>query len=111
MASDTFRPVAGSCTRVKYAPGERTNWLTTTRSAPLITNVPEGVIIGMLHRNSGCSFTSPVSFTSNSTATCSGASKEVSFARHSSSDGRGSQTCRGYAIQEQAGSDSPVGQM
>ena len=27
-------------------PGERCSWLTTTRSAPLITNVPSGVMIG-----------------------------------------------------------------
>ncbi len=27
-------------------PGERCSWLTTTRSAPLMTNVPSGVMIG-----------------------------------------------------------------
>ena len=27
-------------------PGDRWSWLTTTRSAPLITNVPSGVMIG-----------------------------------------------------------------
>ena len=27
-------------------PGERWSWLTTTRSAPLMTNVPSGVMMG-----------------------------------------------------------------
>ena len=31
----------------KQMPGERCNWLTTTRSAPLMTNVPCGVMSGI----------------------------------------------------------------
>ena len=31
---------------VKKAPGERCNWLTTTRSVPLMMNVPRSVISG-----------------------------------------------------------------
>ena len=30
----------------KYTPGERTSWLTTTRSVPLMMKVPFSVIIG-----------------------------------------------------------------
>lgn len=30
----------------KYTPGDRTSWLTTTRSVPLMMNVPFSVIIG-----------------------------------------------------------------
>ena len=67
------RPVAGSFSAVKYAPGERTSCDTTTRSAPLIRNVPCLVIMGTSPIKSVCSLTSPVSFTRSSTDTRSGA--------------------------------------
>jgi hypothetical protein len=46
LAVATCLPVVGSVARSKYTPGERTNCETTTRSAPLMTNVPSVVMIG-----------------------------------------------------------------
>ncbi|CAI8262283.1 MAG: Uncharacterised protein [Chloroflexota bacterium] len=48
-----------SCT--KYAPGDRTNWLTTTLSAPFMMKVPLGVILGISPMKISCSLISPVS--------------------------------------------------
>ena len=42
-------------TSPKKTPGERCNWLTMTRSAPLMINVPFGVIYGRLPRYTSCS--------------------------------------------------------
>src|SRR6059058_376973 len=40
---------------IRYAPGERTSWVTTTRSVPLMTNVPRSVIHGKSPMNTDCS--------------------------------------------------------
>ena len=45
----------------KYTPGERTSWLTTTRSAPLMMKVPFSVMRGKSPMKTSCSLTSPVS--------------------------------------------------
>jgi len=42
-------------------PGERTSWLTTTRSVPLMMNVPCSVMIGKSPMKTVCSLISPVS--------------------------------------------------
>ena len=44
----------------KMTPGERTSWETTTRSVPLMTKVPFGVIIGKSPMKTVCSLISPV---------------------------------------------------
>ena len=44
----------------KYAPGDRTNCDTITRSAPLMMKVPESVINGKSPINTSCSLISPV---------------------------------------------------
>ena len=44
----------------KMTPGERTSWLTTTRSVPLMMNVPFSVIIGNSPMKTVCSLISPV---------------------------------------------------
>ena len=59
LAAARGRPVLGSESVVKYTPGDLTNWLTTTRSAPLMMNVPVEVIIGMSPINRVCSLISP----------------------------------------------------
>ena len=78
------RPVDGSVCSVKYAPGERTSWLTTTRSAPLMMKVPRSVMIGRSPKNRGCSLISWVSLTSSLVVMNRGASYVVSLSRHSS---------------------------
>ena len=40
-------PVEGEVSPVKITPYDLVNWLTTTLSTPLITNVPVGVISGI----------------------------------------------------------------
>ena len=42
-------------------PGERTSWLTTTRSVPLMMKVPCSVMIGKSPMKTVCSLISPVS--------------------------------------------------
>src|SRR5271167_3125617 len=44
----------------KMTPGERTSWLTTTRSVPLMMKVPRLVIIGKSPMKTVCSLISPV---------------------------------------------------
>ena len=39
----------------KVTPGERCNWETMTRSAPLIMKVPRSVIIGRSQKKTSCS--------------------------------------------------------
>ena len=56
---NTVFPLLSSAS-AKYAPGERTNCDTITRSAPLIIKVPESVINGKSPINTSCSFISPV---------------------------------------------------
>ena len=53
-------------------PGERTSWLTTTRSVPLMMKTPFSVIIGKSPRKTCCSLISPVSRLMNRAVTKSG---------------------------------------
>ncbi len=69
---------------VKYTPGERTSWLTTTRSVPLMMKVPFGVIIGKSPMNTVWLLISPVVWLVNSAVTNSGAQYVRSFSLHSS---------------------------
>ena len=57
---------------ITYAPGERTSWVTTTRSVPLMMNVPQSVIHGKSPMNTDCSRISPVSRLTNATLRVSG---------------------------------------
>ena len=57
----------------KYTPGERTSWLTTTRSVPLMMKVPFSVIIGKSPMNTVWLLISPVLLLMNSAVTNSGA--------------------------------------
>ena len=59
--------------RSKYTPGERTSCETTTRSVPLITNVPRSVISGKSPMNTVWLLISPVVVFMNSAVTNSGA--------------------------------------
>ena len=45
---------------VEVDPGDRTNWLTTTRSVPLMMKTPFSVMIGKSPRKTCCSLISPV---------------------------------------------------
>ena len=67
------------CTLLSNAmPGERCSWETTTRSAPLMTNVPCGVMSGI---SPMYTFSSFVPFSSFSwKVTCSGALKRLALA-------------------------------
>ena len=65
-------------------PGERTIWLTTTRSAPLMTKVPPWVIRGKSPMKISCSLISPVSLLCRRTLTFMGAAYVASRALHSS---------------------------
>ena len=49
----------GSLAAMTYAPGERTNWVTITRSVPLMMNVPWSVIMGKSPMKTFCSLISP----------------------------------------------------
>ena len=62
-----------STVRSKYTPGERTSWETTTRSVPLMTNVPRSVISGKSPMNTVWLLISPVVVFMNSAVTNSGA--------------------------------------
>ena len=68
----------------KYTPGERTSWLTTTRSVPLMMNVPFSVIIGKSPMNTVWLLISPVLLLMNSAVTNSGAAYVMSLSLHSS---------------------------
>ena len=59
--------------RSKYTPGDRTNCDTTTRSVPLIKNVPRSVIRGNSPMNTVWDLISPVSLFMNSAVTNRGA--------------------------------------
>ena len=65
-------------------PGERTIWETTTRSAPLMTKVPDLVIRGKSPMKISCSLISSVSRLRRRTLTFSGAAYVASRALHSS---------------------------
>ena len=68
----------------KYTPGERTSWLTTTRSVPLMMKVPFAVIIGKSPMNTVWLLISPVLLLMNSAVTNSGAAYVMSLSLHSS---------------------------
>src|SRR6476619_7892828 len=70
----------------KYTPGERTSWLTTTRSVPLMMKVPLRVIIGKSPMNTVCDLISPVVLLVNSAVTNSGAANVMSLSLHSSTE-------------------------
>ncbi len=75
VATYTGRPLVSVSAR-KYTPGERTSWLTITRSAPLIMNVPFSVMSGrspMKISWSGMPLISPDSEVMSRTRTRSGA--------------------------------------
>ena len=57
---------------ITYAPGERTSWVTTTRSVPLMMKVPQSVIRGRSPMKTFCSRISPVSRLMNETSIVSG---------------------------------------
>src|SRR5206468_9991747 len=68
----------------KYTPGDRTSWETTTRSVPLMMNVPFGVIIGKSPMNTVWLLISPVVLLVNSAVTNIGAEYVMSLSLHSS---------------------------
>src|SRR5262245_10604586 len=70
-------------------PGERTSWDTTTRSVPLITNVPFSVIMGKSPMKTVCSLISPVVAFTKRARTKMGAEKVMSFSLHSSTENLG----------------------
>ena len=57
----------------KITPGDRTSWLTTTRSVPLMMKVPLSVIIGKSPMKTVCSLISPVCAFMNRARTNTGA--------------------------------------
>ena len=65
-------------------PGDRTSWDTTTRSVPLMMNVPFSVIMGKSPMKTVCSLISPVFWLTNRARTKIGAEKVMSFSLHSS---------------------------
>ena len=75
---------------IRYAPGERTSWVTTTRSVPLMMKVPRSVIHGKSPMKTDCSRISPVSWLMKATVTVSGREYVRSFSRHSPMDAAGS---------------------
>src|SRR5260221_9224232 len=72
--------------RSKYPPGERTSWLTTTRSVPLMMKGPLGDISGKSPMNTVWLLISPVELLMNSAVTNIGAEKVISFSFHSSAE-------------------------
>src|ERR1700729_4222365 len=70
--------------RSKYTPGERTSWDTTTRSVPLMMNVPLGDISGKSPMNTVWLLISPVLLLMNSAVTNMGAENVMSLSLHSS---------------------------
>ena len=73
----------------KMTPGLRTSCDTTTRSVPLMTNVPLSVIMGKSPMKTVCSLISPVVAFMNRARTKIGAEKVMSFSLHSSTENFG----------------------
>src|SRR4051794_12757128 len=67
-------------------PGERTSWDTTTRSVPLMMNVPLSVITGKSPMKTVWLLISPVVLLVNSAVTNSGAAYVMSLSLHSSTE-------------------------
>src|SRR6204780_2412259 len=72
--------------RSKYTPGERTSWDTTTRSGPLMMNVPLGDISGKAPMKTVWLLISPVLLLMNSAVTNIGAEYVMSLSLHSSEE-------------------------
>src|ERR1700733_10930502 len=72
--------------RSKYTPGERTSWLTTTRSVPLMMNVPLADMSGKSPMNTVWLLISPVVLLMNSAVTNIGAENVMSLSLHSSAE-------------------------
>src|SRR6202041_3154606 len=72
--------------RSKYTPGERTSWLTTTRSVPLMMNVPLRDMSGKSPMNTVWLLISPVVLLMNSAVTNIGAENVMSLSLHSSAE-------------------------
>src|SRR4029078_3404363 len=70
----------------KYTPGERTSCETTTRSVPLMTNVPFGVISGKSPMKTVWLLISPAPVLVNSAVTNIGAEYVMSLSLHSSTE-------------------------
>ena len=77
--------VLSTC-RSKYTPGERTSWLTTTRSVPLMMNVPLRDMSGKSPMKTVWLLISPVVLLMNSAVTNIGAEYVMSLSLHSSSE-------------------------
>src|SRR5579875_3141195 len=72
--------------RSKYTPGERTSWLTTTRSVPLMMNVPLDDMSGKSPMKTVWLLISPVVLLMNSAVTNMGAEYVMSLSLHSSAE-------------------------
>src|SRR6202161_4074473 len=72
--------------RSKYAPGEGTSWETTTRSVPLMMNVPLADIRGKSPMKTVWLLISPVVLLMNSAVTNMGAEYVMSLSLHSSAE-------------------------
>src|SRR6201985_3470413 len=72
--------------RSKYTPGDGTSWLTTTRSVPLMMNVPLRDMSGKSPMNTVWLLISPVVLLMNSAVTNIGAEYVMSLSLHSSSE-------------------------
>src|SRR5262249_44114922 len=77
--------VLSTC-RSKYTPGERTSWLTTTRSVPLMMKVPLRDMSGKSPMNTVWLLISPVVLLMNSAVTNIGAEYVMSLSLHSSAE-------------------------
>src|SRR5215475_2930661 len=77
--------VLSTC-RSKYTPGERTSWLTTTRSVPLMMNVPLADMSGKSPMKTVWLLISPVVLLMNSAVTNIGAEYVMSLSLHSSAE-------------------------
>src|SRR6266700_2009984 len=77
--------VLSTC-RSKYTPGERTSWLTTTRSVPLMMNVPLRDMSGKSPMKTVWLLISPVVLLITSAVTNIGAEYVMSLSLHSSSE-------------------------
>ena len=82
----TSLSVVLSTDRSKYTPGERTSCETTTRSVPLMMNVPLSVITGKSPMKTVWDLISPVVLLVNSAVTKSGAEYVMSLSLHSSTE-------------------------
>src|SRR5450755_1001689 len=72
--------------RSKYTPGDRTSWRTTTRSVPLMMNVPLRDMSGKSPMNTVWLLISPVVLLMNSAVTNIGAENVMSLSLHSSAE-------------------------